>query len=316
MNKGTYLIIVGIVVAAVFISIVLYTMLANHQPAISGLAFGPQAVRPLGSCQIVCNAAAPRDDKLTYNWSASGGTITGEGAAVTWTAPNSVGSYNVTVTVTYSRGGGVTDFVTIPVSANRPPNITNLAANAAWTTPRGSLQVTCAAMDPDGDELSYEWTTTGGDISGTDLAQNWTAPQEVGAYNVTVVVRDSYGGEDRRKITLCVDRGTPPNIENLIVTAQEPRYLKASSTAGCNYDVWVNRGYYIECIASNTSDKLLYEWSCDDGEISSQGSSITWTSPNRRSVEVTVTVIVSDAAGNGAGKSIIFWIPSCSCSFG
>jgi len=51
--------------------------------------------------------------------------------------------------------------------ANRRPIITSLEAEAAWTAPLGSLQVTCTASDPDGDELNYEWTATGGSIFGT-----------------------------------------------------------------------------------------------------------------------------------------------------
>jgi hypothetical protein len=116
MNKKRYLLIMGIVVAAVLLSILFYTMLANHRPAITSLAAGPERVLPSGSCQIVCTASDRNGDELSYNWSASGGGINGEGATVTWTAPNSEGSYNVTVTVTDGRGGEVMNQVTITVS--------------------------------------------------------------------------------------------------------------------------------------------------------------------------------------------------------
>ena len=115
--------------------------------------------------------------------------------------------------------------------ANKPPTITSLVANADWTTPSGSLQVTCDASDPDGDELSYEWTATGGDISGTGAVVNWTAPQEVGIYNVTVVVKDGHGREDTRFVPLSVATRQPPTIEDLLVTAKEHKYLK-TITAG------------------------------------------------------------------------------------
>ena len=316
MNKKRYLIIAGIVVAVAALSVLIYTMLANHRLAITSLKAEAAWVVPSGSLNVTCNATAPRGDVLSYNWSASEGKITGEGTKVTWTAPVSSGSYNVTVTVTDNRGGEVTDYVTITVRVNNPPNITSLVADAAWTAPSGSIQVTCTATDPDNDELSYEWTTTGGHISDTGAAVNWTAPQEVGTYNITVVVKDGYGGEDIRKIPLSVTLNPPPTIENLIVTAQKPKYLKKSSTAGCDYDVWKTEVYYIACNVSNTSGELSYEWSCDDGSISGEGSNITWTAPNKISVKVTVMVIVSDAAGNSMGKSIVFHIPSCSCSFG
>jgi hypothetical protein len=312
MNKKRYLIIVGIVAAAVVLSILLYTMLANHRPVITSLTAEPERVLPLGSCQIACNASDRDGDKLSYNWSASGGKIKGEGATVTWTAPLSAGSYNVTVTVTDGRGGEDTDQIIITVRANAPPTVNSLIANADWTTPSGSLQVTCNATDPDGDELSYEWTTDGGDITGTGAVVNWAAPQAVGTYNVTVVVKDGYGGKDTKFVTLSVTLSPPPTIENLIVTPKGHTYLREPTHPGCDYDVWKNKEYDIECVASNTGE-LSYEWSCTAGNISGEGSTITWKAPNETSAKITVTVIVSDAEGNSVGKNIVFWIPSCSC---
>jgi hypothetical protein len=318
MNRKRYLVIIGIVAAVALISVLLYTVLGNHQLVITSLAAEPEGVSPSGSCQIVCNATAPRGEELTYNWSASAGKITGEGATVTWTAPASSGSYNLTVTVTDSRGDNATKQITIPVRANESPTISSLVASAAWTSPSGSLQVTCTASDPDGDLLSYEWTTNGGKISGTGAVVNWTAPQAIGTYNVTVVVKDGYGGEDTKFVPLSVTLGPPPTIEKLVVTPEGHIFLREATHSGCDFDVWKNHAYNIECIASNTSGELSYEWSCTDGEISGEGSTITWTAPNKQStstvsVDVTVTVIVSDAVGNSMGKNIVFHIPTCTC---
>jgi len=317
MNKGRYLIIVGIVVAVAVIAVVLSTMLPNHRPAIAGLE-ATEKVVPNGKCEIVCIVSDRDGDTLSYNWSASGGNISGTGAAVNWTAPDSLGSYNVTVTVTDGHGEEATKQVTIEVRANRAPTISSLVADADWTLPLGSIQVTCEATDPDDDQLSYEWSATGGNISGTSAAVNWTAPQKVGVYNVTVVVKDGHASEAVMFLPLSVDLGTPPTIENLIVTPKGHIYLRECTVAGCDYDAWKTREYDIECIASNTSGELVYDWSCTDGNISGEGSNITWTAPNKQStstvrVGVTVTVIVSDAAGNSVGKNIVFYIPTCSC---
>ena len=53
-------------------------------------------------------------------------------------------------------------FDTMP--ANHRPIITSLEAEADWTTPSGSLQVTCTASDSDGDKLSYNWSASRGKI--------------------------------------------------------------------------------------------------------------------------------------------------------
>jgi hypothetical protein len=313
MNKKRYLVIIVIVVAAVLLAILFYTMLANHRPAIASLE-APERVLPSGSCQIACNASDRDGDELSYNWSANGGNISGTGAAVNWTAPDSEGSYNVTVTVTDGRGGEVMKQVTIEVRANTTPTITNLVADAAWITPSGNLQVTCNATDPDGDELSYEWSTTGGDISGTGAVVSWNAPQEVDIYYITVVVKDGHGSSDTRTLPTSVATEQPPIIEALLVTA-EHCYLK---TYSWGYKVGKEQEYDIECIVSDTSSAVSYNWSCDGGELSGEGSLITWTAPNPSgSADVTVTVIVSDIAGNMASKSVILNVVNCSpCTFG
>jgi len=317
MNKKRYLIIVGIVAAAALISILLYTMLANHQPVITSLEAEADWATTSGSYQVTCNASDSDGDKLSYNWSTSTGNISGTGASVNWTAPPFEGSYNATVmvTVTDGHGGEVMESVTIRVRPDNPLTINSLIANAAWTSPSGSLQVTCNVSDPEGDNLSYEWTATGGKISGTGAAINWTAPQAVGTYNVTVVVKDGYGGKDIRKVPLSVARSTPPNIENLIVTAKGHIFLR-KSTAGGDYDVWKTKEYDIQCQVADTSVEVFYTWSCDGGEISKiseDGSMITWTAPNQASIEATVTVIVSDEAGNSVAKNMVFTVPSCAC---
>jgi len=313
MNRKGYVVIAVIVVAAVLLAVLFDTMLANHLPAITSLEAEPERVIPSGSCQIVCTASDADGDELSYNWSASEGEINGEGATVTWTAPDSAGSYNVTVTVTDGRGDVVTKNVTIEVRANRPPTITNLVADADWTTPSDSIQVTCTASDRDDGELSYEWSTDGGDISGTGAVVNWTAPEEVGTYNVTVTVTDGHGMEGTwPSLPLSVTTGTPPTIEDLIVTA-EHKYLK---TTTYGYMVGKTKEYDIECSVSDTSVGVSYDWSCDGGEISGEGSTITWTAPNE-SAYFTVTVIVSDVTDNKVSKSIVINVVSCSaCTFG
>jgi hypothetical protein len=197
-------------------------------------------------------------------------------------------------------------------AVNRRPTITSLIAEAEWIAPLDSLQVMCTASDPDDDELSYEWITTGGDISGTGTVAIWTAPEEVGVYDITVVVDDGHDGKDIGFVTLIASNGPPPIIENLIVTAKEPKYIKITTTG---YKVGKTKEYYIECIASDTSE-LVYEWSCDGGGISGEGSILTWTAPNT-ACDVTVTVKVFDSASNWVKESIVFKVVPCSsCEFG
>ena len=314
MNKKRYLLIIGIVVAAAIVSVLLYTMLANHQPVISSLVSEPERVVPRGSCQVVCNATDADGDELSYGWSADGGGITGEGAAITWTAPSSAGSYNITVTVTDGRGAGVVEKKTIEVRSNRSPKISDLRADADWVLLGGSIEFTCDASDPDGDALIYEWTATGGDFSGEGTAVNWTAPGELGVYYITVAVKDGYGSMDTRTLPVSVVTGQPPIIDDLLITADHC-YLKTNTSP---YKVGQGKMYHIQCVVADADVDLSYNWSCTGGEISEtseDGSMITWIAPDV-SGKVTITVIVSNISDREAVKALLLDVASCSsCSF-
>jgi len=318
MNKKRCLVIIVIVTASVLLLTPSCEMgnlppfgTVNYQPIIHSLEAEAYWIAPSGSIQVTCSASDHDGDKLSYEWTTTGGNITGTGPEVIWTAPEEVGMYDITVVVIDSHNSEDAESVTITVGDNRPPTITSLVADADWTTPLGTIQVTCTASDPDSDELSYEWSTTGGDISGTGTAVNWISPEEVGIYDITVVVNDGQGGNDTGSVTLIAATGTLPIIENLIVTAKEPKYLKETSTG---YKVGKTKEYYIECVVSDTSG-LVYEWSCTGGEVSGGDSMITWIAPDT-SGDVTVTIIVFDVTGNMDNESIVFEVVSCtSCTF-
>ncbi len=311
MNKRRFLAITltGLLIA--LLSASSCTTSANRQPVITSLEAEAEGTTPSGSLQVMCTASDPDGDQLGYIWSASAGEINGNADLVTWVAPLSEGSYSVGVTVLDGRGGEATDYVTVTVRANEPPTVSSLVADADWTTPSGTIKVICAASDPDGDELGYEWSASGGSITGTGVAANWIAPGEVGMYNITVVVADGRGGEDTGSIILIASNGPSPVVEDLIITPEGHQYLKEIATG---YMVLRAYPYAIECIASGADGELVYEWACTDGQISGEGSTIIWTAPDTAG-DVTVTVVVTDVADNAVSRSMILDVATCPLCF-
>jgi hypothetical protein len=312
MDKKRH-IVIGVVAAAILLlSASSCAAPTNNEPIIASLEPEAEQIVPLGSIQVVCTASDLDGDELSYIWSASGGQVSGGGTIATWTAPTSEGSYNVTVKVTDGVGGEAIDFAAITVRTNDAPSIVSLTADANWTAPSGNVQVTCSASDPDGDELSYDWSASGGDISSTGTVAGWTAPQIIGTYDLTVVVTDAYGDSATKTISVSVLTGQPPVIETLLITA-EHCYLKPYSRG---YYVGRDQIYAIQCIVADTNLGLSYEWSGTGGELAGEGSLITWTAPDA-AVDVTVTVAVSDVSGSTAIEDIILTVVSCSpCIFG
>jgi hypothetical protein len=88
----------------------------NQPPVIDSLTSEFEQVRKAMASAIECTASDPDDDELSYTWSASGGNISGEGPAVTWVAPNTYGTYTITVTVTDGGGGQATEKIDIAVA--------------------------------------------------------------------------------------------------------------------------------------------------------------------------------------------------------
>jgi hypothetical protein len=88
----------------------------NHPPVIDSLTAKPQKVKKAMTSTIECLASDPEGDKLSYTWSASGGNISGEGSVVSWVAPNTFGTYTITVTITDGRGGETTKSIDIVVT--------------------------------------------------------------------------------------------------------------------------------------------------------------------------------------------------------
>jgi hypothetical protein len=66
---------------------------------IKSLTASPTSLKAGGVSTIYCDAATPGAGELQYSWKASGGTITGEGNTVTFTAPSDCQTVTITVTV-------------------------------------------------------------------------------------------------------------------------------------------------------------------------------------------------------------------------
>ncbi len=166
-----------------------------------------------GSTSIVVNAVDPESDLLFYGWRASGGRITGNGPTATWTAPNGIGQYLISVFVEDDRLAAVNSTIEVSVidafSDNRPPIINFISSNPDILPSLGETEITVGAFDPDGDDdrLIYQWGAAAGSFSGEGSAVTWTAPVPSccpTAYSVWVLVRDSEQATSSRSTSITV----------------------------------------------------------------------------------------------------------------
>jgi len=168
----------------------------------------PLTLIPNMETKITCNVSNPDGGKLTYTWTAPAGTITGTlNNIAVWQAPNFVGEFTVTVTVSDGKGGTAAQSLTLSVLANRPPVISSLTAVPARLQRGETSTITCLASDPDGDVLtatSYTWTISGGTLTGAGNRVTWKAPDSLGTFTVSVTVDDGKGGTANSSCSIVV----------------------------------------------------------------------------------------------------------------
>src|SRR5215469_5707718 len=170
-----------------------------NRPPVAACSVNPTSVYA-GSGDTVAvhvNASDPDNDPLTYSYSATGGAVEGSGPDARWNSTGAnAGSYTVNVKVDDGKGGTASCAADIKVEErpNRPPT-------ASLSVEHPSIQagektgITCNGSDPDNDPLTYSYTATGGQVTGTgSIVQFDSTGLQPGNYTVKCTVNDGRGG--------------------------------------------------------------------------------------------------------------------------
>lgn len=177
-------------------------------------------------------------------------------------------------------------------SGNQPPVIKSLTSELTGVVPGDVTTVKCDASDPDGDALTYAWSSNGGSFNPAQGLQPytvWTAPNYAGDFVINLTVADGKGGSATGSLKITASANRPPVISSINVL---PATLKRGDTGT------------ITCTASDPDgNPLTYTWHAAGGSLSGSGSVVTWKAPSADGI-YKIEVSVDDGKGGVTPGSI------------
>lgn len=170
---------------------------------------------------------------LNFTWTINGVTSNFVGDKLVINAEN-IGSFNIQLVVKSTEESDSSKFnFTVIEEIQEPPIIQSLILEQKYSAPGGVVHVVCNAIDPNEDELIYDWDVNGGTISGNSNEVIWTVPNAEGIYVIKVTVRDPSLLTDEREDIIIV-KIFEENDGNLI--AYYPLDLNANDLSGNELD--------------------------------------------------------------------------------
>jgi hypothetical protein len=203
-----------------------------------------------------------------------------------------------------------------PISTSKPNNspIIESISFAKDSLAVADNEIVCRASDPDGDNLLYEWSADGGQITATGSNALWIAPGVMGNYKVYVTVKDGKGGEAVKVVDIRV-------LNNADGTSAMPITLNmrmpSADIISENSTVKVGTMTKVTCAIENAAGKKIsYSWSARGGKIKGKGledgtcTSVYWTAPVEIKLHV-LDVTARDSDGNLARGRVTFDVFCC-----
>ena len=146
------------------------------------------------------------------------------------------------------------------------------------------------ARDSDGDSLSYTWSISQGQtVESSSRTATWVAPDQPGAFTVSVFVSDGISAPTTRSKQILVKApNKPPEITELRI----PKKVSAGEISQLSL-----------LAVDPNQDPLIFTWKIDD-VVLEEGpkTEIEWQVPTQEG-EVTIQVIVSDGIAPAVKRS-------------
>jgi len=203
--------------------------------------------------------------------------------------------------------------ITPPPPTVPQPEIRNIVGIPEWN-PNVENTLLCAAIDPDGNILTYTWTAEKGIIKGEGQKVIWVPPGEIGEYEITVKVSNGKGGEASFSKRLAVVNPPPPPVDKTIYLKLTPPATNVATASGRVGGLSTSE---IQCVVPSVDpSEFTYTWAANAGKLMADGLNegkadrVGWIAPNQAG-QYMVGVLVTDKAGNKAMGEVNFEVLCC-----
>ncbi|MBI1738833.1 MAG: transporter [Acidobacteria bacterium] len=179
-----------------------------------------------------------------------------------------------------------------PPPANRAPSVSCSAAmSSVYAGSAETVAVSATGSDPDGDSLTYAWSTSGGRVEGAGASVRWNSTGlAAGNYRVSAQASDGKGGTSSCDAEIRVE--PKPNASPTMSCSME----RSSVLSGERVRVNVRA-------ADADNDPLTYTWSASAGHIVGSGDTVQFDATGLRAGRYTVTGRVDDGRGGATDCS-------------
>ncbi|MDR0310860.1 MAG: PKD domain-containing protein [Acidobacteriota bacterium] len=180
----------------------------NRRPVAPTVSVEPAtfSLLPGESANLRCVASDPNNSTLTYAWTVNGEKLAASGPQVSFGSEGrNPGSYDVTCTVSNGDlSASATSKGTIRERPNQVPTISCQTTTVSVAS-GASVELRATASDPDGDKLTFTWSSPAGAVGGNSSTATFNASGvRAGSYTVTVGVDDGRGGKASCNMTVNV----------------------------------------------------------------------------------------------------------------
>jgi hypothetical protein len=178
----------------------------NGKPRVQAFATVSNTVEKNSTITLYGKGLDQETKDLTYTFIWPGGQVSGLEKTAEWTAPDEEGVFEFKLIIEDEDQQTDTAALTIEVVAeiNIAPEILKLTPSSKYIHPGGTITFEAEVTDQNNDPIVYAWSSTQGEIIGSDDIADWLAPNEEGITTVTLNVSDGRGGTATASIKVIV----------------------------------------------------------------------------------------------------------------